>query len=149
MTPTILKAENSQLLQLHNDKRAKEIALVEAKAADEKESISAEIAKIDADIQELEAVIAKQVAEWKAKYGTVHEIVVADKKLYLKKFDRHSLSLALGFMGRDAISFAETLVSNNIIGGDSDIIEDTDYLPGIADVCLEIVNNVRTAYVKH
>lgn len=91
----------------------------------------------------------EQIAEWKKLYGTVHEINVQDKVAYLKKLDRNSLSLSLTYMGRDQVKFAETVFTNNIIGGDADMIDDTDYLPGVIENCLEIVNGVKTNYVKH
>lgn len=91
----------------------------------------------------------EQIAEWKASHGTVHELQVEDKVAYLKKLTRSSLSLALTYLGRDMVKFAETVFENNVIGGDKTMIDDTDYLPGIIEECTKIVNGVKSTYVKH
>ena len=91
----------------------------------------------------------EEIAAWKEKYGTVHEITVENKRAYLKKLTRQSLSLALTFLGRDMVKFAETVFENNFIGGEKDMIDDTDYLPGVIEECTMIVNGVKSSYVKH
>lgn len=91
----------------------------------------------------------EQIAKWKEEHGTVHEIQVEDKVAYLKKLSRSSLSLALTYLGRDMVKFAETVFENNVIGGEKTIVEDSDYLPGVIEECTKIVNGVKSAYVKH
>lgn len=91
----------------------------------------------------------EQVAAWKAEFGTVHQITVEDSIAYLKKLDRNSLSLALTYLGRDMVKFAETVFENNVIGGMKTMCLDTDLLPGVIEECTKIVNNVKSSYVKH
>lgn len=91
----------------------------------------------------------EQIAAWKKEHGTVHEIQVEDKVAYLKKLDRGSLSLALTYLGRDNVKFAEAIFTNHFIGGCKEMEQDTDYLPGVIEECLRIVNGVKTKYVKH
>jgi len=89
------------------------------------------------------------MAEWKKQHGTVHEIQVEDKVGYLKKLDRTSFSLALTYLGRDNVKFAEAIWENNFIGGEKDMITDMDYVPGVIEECMRIVNGVKSKYVKH
>ena len=91
----------------------------------------------------------KQLQEWKDKYGVVYEIQVEDKVAYLRKIDRNSLSLALSFIGKDNVKFTETIFNNNCIGGEKEMINDTEYLPGVIEECLTFVNGVKSSYVKH
>lgn len=105
---------------------------------------------MDEQQQELKGQAApEQIETWKKDHGTVHEIQVEDKVGYLKKFTRASLSLALGFLGRDSVKFAESLWNNNFIGGEKNMIDDTDYLPGVIEELMKIVNSVKSNYVKH
>lgn len=89
------------------------------------------------------------IQEWIEKYGTVHEIIVDEKKAFLKKFDRLSLSLALQYAATDPIKMAETLAQNNWLAGDEEIYTDTDYLIAFGNELAVIVNGRKSDYVKH
>jgi len=93
----------------------------------------------------------KQIAEWKEKYGTVHEFEIDGKVIYLKKFDRKSVSLALGFLGKDFLQFGEALVENNYLGGVDkiEVIEDTEIMIPLCDALSDIVSGQKAKYVKH
>jgi hypothetical protein len=87
--------------------------------------------------------------EWLDKYGTVHEITVDDKKAFLRKFDRMSLSLALQYSATDPIKMAETLAVNCWLAGDEEIYKDTDYIIAFGNELAVIVNGRKSDYVKH
>lgn len=91
----------------------------------------------------------EQIAQWKEKHGTVHEITVGDKKAYLKKLDRKSVSLALTFLGKDFLKFGETIATNNWLDGDKEIYEDGETAASFSEAVSDIVNGQKAEYVKH
>ena len=44
---------------------------------------------------------SKQIEAWKKIYGEVYELTVRDKKCYLRKFDRATMSYALSLLTSD------------------------------------------------
>ena len=97
----------------------------------------------------MEKVTSEQIAEWKEKYGTVHEIHVEDKVAFLRKFDRATLGLALQYASSDPIKMAETLAKNCWLAGDEEIYKDTDYVIAFGNQLASIVNGRTAEYVKH
>ena len=148
MLPITLKKENAELLVLHNEKLQKETQFIEANNED-KAAIAVEIESIQTRITDLNKVVENQLAAWKQQHGSVFEIGVNDKKAYLKKLSKESLSLALTYLNKDNVKFAESVFENNAIGGDVEMIDDTDYVPGIIEECLNIVMTARSYYTKH
>ena len=89
------------------------------------------------------------IAEWKEKYGVVHEITVGNKKAFLKKFDRKTVSLALTFLTKDILQFGESLAVNNWIEGDEEIYKDGETAAPFSDALYDIVQGQKAEYVKH
>ena len=72
-----------------------------------------------------------------------------EKKAFLKKLNRASVSLALTFFGKDFLKFGETIAENNWIDGDKEIYMDGETAAPFSDAVSEIVQGQKAEYVKH
>lgn len=90
----------------------------------------------------------EQIAEWKAKYGEIFEVIVGgDKVAYFKKADRATVRAALSFFSKDKIRYNEIFVENCWIGGDEAVKTDDDYFYGLTDLIDQLMT-IKESEVK-
>jgi hypothetical protein len=89
----------------------------------------------------------EQIAQWKKEHGDVFEIAVEDKKCYLKKPDRKTLSFAM--VGAEANPFqpAEVILENCWLGGDEAIKTDDSLFLAAAGQIDELID-IKEATIK-
>ncbi len=84
-------------------------------------------------------VSKEQIAQWKAQYGNVYRITVADKVAYLKSPDRKTMSYASSVIAKDPIKFNEILLKQCWIDGDAEIQTDDALFLGVSAQLAEII----------
>lgn len=83
----------------------------------------------------------EQIDQWKSKHEDVFCLRVDDKKAYLKRPDRNTLSMASAVGSKDPMQFNEIIFKNCWLGGDEEILTKDDlFLAASAklDVLIEI-----------
>ncbi len=88
-----------------------------------------------------------QIKEWKNKYGDVFEVLVEDKKCYLRKPDRKILGLATSVGQKNPMKFNEVILHNCWLAGDEEIKTDDDYFLGVG-AKLETLIQIKEAEIK-
>lgn len=88
-----------------------------------------------------------QIKEWKSKYGDVFEVLVEDKKCYLRKPDRKILGLATSVGQKNPMKFNEIILHNCWLAGDEEIKTDDDYFLGVG-AKLETLIQIKEAEIK-
>ena len=91
---------------------------------------------------------AEQIAEWKAKHGSVYGIKVGGHIAYLKKPDRRTLSYVASIGAKDPIKFNETLLKNCWLGGSMEVQTDDELFLGVSGKLAEIVEVKEAELVK-
>lgn len=82
----------------------------------------------------------KHIEEWKNKYGDVYELIIDDKKGYVRKPTRvewrHAYAVAITGNGSlNPMLLGETLLKDCWLGGDKEIMENDDYyIPSILKI---------------
>lgn len=89
----------------------------------------------------------KEIQELKAKHGDIFLIEVEDKKAYLKKPDRKTLSLAMTKAQTNPLAFAETIIANCWLGGDEEMRKDDSYFLAISSK-LDGLVEIKEAEIK-
>ena len=69
-------------------------------------------------------ITKEQIQEWKKQYKDIFVISVEDKKAYLRKPDRNTLSYASTLATKDPLKFNEVVLNNCWLGGDEEIKTD-------------------------
>lgn len=94
---------------------------------------------------------ADQLKGWKKKFGdgNVFEVVAQDKKAILHKPTRQDLSFAMAgsSQAQDSVKFAEILLRQCWIDGDSEIQTDDNYFLSVVPV-LGALSEVKEAEIK-
>lgn len=88
-----------------------------------------------------------EIANYKAKYGEVHEVIVEDKACYLKRPDRKVISMATTVGKSDPVKFSEIMLANCWISGDEAIKTDDAYFFGVAGTLGDLFKS-KTASIK-
>lgn len=89
-------------------------------------------------------ITQKQIDAWKAEHGEIFMLSVGDKKAYLKKPTRKTLSYA-GIAGqKDHLAFNEVILKQCWLGGDEEIQTD-DGLFLSASRVLETIIEIKEA----
>ena len=71
---------------------------------------------------------AKQISEWKEKYGGVYRLPVDDKQAYLREPNMSDYKRAFTAMNQEGeIAFGEEMLKALFIGGDREIIDNLEY----------------------
>ena len=89
----------------------------------------------------------ENIEKWKKEHGDVFLIEVEDKKCYLKKPDRKTLSLAMTKAQTNPLAFAEIIMKNCWLAGDECMREDDTYFFA-ASSKLDALVEVKTAEIK-
>ncbi|MDR1199056.1 MAG: hypothetical protein LBK94_08630 [Prevotellaceae bacterium] len=89
----------------------------------------------------------EQIAMWKAKHGTVFEVIIDDAVCYLHKPDRNVISAAATLGQNDPMRFNEVLIENCWISGDEKIKTDNDYFFALVEKAEELLR-FKTAEIK-
>lgn len=93
-------------------------------------------------------VTPEQIKKWKAKHPAIYEIAFDDdKKAYIKKPSRQILSMAMSKSQTNPLAFAEVILKQCFLGGDSEVKDNDDYFLGAASQ-LEEVMQVKNAQLK-
>lgn len=80
-----------------------------------------------------------QIDGWKAKYGEVFRIKIADKECYLKKPSRKALGYA-SVAGKDnPLKFNEVILNDCWLGGDDEIKTDDTLFLSISSKIAELI----------
>lgn len=90
---------------------------------------------------------AKDIADWKKKYGDIFEIGTAEKVCYLKKPGRNELSMASVVAGEDPYKWNEVILENCWLGGDEEIKSNDDLFLAVSRQLQELVK-VQQSYIK-
>jgi hypothetical protein len=93
-------------------------------------------------------ITKEQIAEWKAKYGSIFCISVEGKKCYLKKPGRKALGYASMAGRENPLKFNEILLNDCWLGGDEEIKTDDDLFLSISSKIGEIIEVKEAELVK-
>lgn len=84
-------------------------------------------------------VTKEQVAEWKAKFGTVNKITVDGKACYLRQPSRKALGYA-SMAGKDnPMRFNEVILNECWLGGDEEIRTDDTLFLSVSGRIAELI----------
>lgn len=92
-------------------------------------------------------VTDEQIQIWKNKHGKIYAIEVDGSVCYLKRPDRKTLSAAAAIGQSDPIKFAEIMLENCWLGGDSEIKTDDVKFLGVSSK-LDSLVQVASARLK-
>lgn len=95
----------------------------------------------------MEKITKEQIAKWKAKYGSVFQLVVDGKTGYLHKPDRKTLSYASTAGQTDPLKFNEVLLKGCWLGGDEEICTDDELFLAASGKLGELIQ-VKEAELK-
>ena len=90
----------------------------------------------------------EQIAEWKKKYGEVFKVEVEDKKCFLHKPDRKTLSYATSIATKDPIKFNEIILNGCWIAGDEEIKSDDRLFLSVSSQLAELIQVKEATLVK-
>lgn len=85
---------------------------------------------------------------WKAKHGDVFEIRVDDKRCYLKRPDRKTLSYASAVGTKDPLRFNEILLNNCWLDGDEEIKTNDSLFLSVSQKLAELIEIKEAEIVK-
>lgn len=92
-------------------------------------------------------ITSKQIEAWKKQHGDIYEIIVEDKKCYLKSPDRKTLSYAMTVGQNKPIELAEAILNNCWLGGDEEIKLNDQYFFAAASKIDELIQ-LKQAEIK-
>jgi len=96
----------------------------------------------------MEKATQEQIDAWKVKYGDVYSITVEDKRVYLKKPDRKTLSYATSIASKDPIKFNEIMLAGCWIAGDEEIKTDDGLFLSVSAHLSELIEVKEAEMLK-
>ena len=85
-------------------------------------------------------ITQKQIDAWKAEYGSVAALKVADKIGYVKKPPRQTISYASQAGAKDPMAFNEIILEQCWLGGDEEIKTDTGLFMSVSGQLTKLIN---------
>ena len=82
----------------------------------------------------------KQIDAWKAEHGKVAALKVGGKIGYVKKPTRQTLSYASQAGAKDPLAFNEIILKQCWLGGDEEIMTDTDLFMSVSPQISGLIN---------